>query len=251
MSSFGYPNESNLVLEKSSELLEHPENGQSAAKLLFKELKEDSNYLIYNDGRVYSKKVNRFLKGKIDNSGYQVYCLRFSNGDKMLYAHRLVAEAFLENPLKLPYVHHKDENKINNNVDNLEWISSKDNYQDYLGSHQLKKRTPKYFEKNLEGEVWKVFEKNTLYSISNKGRIRNNRTNRLLKFDTSHGGYCRVMLNDRKRYMVHRLVYCCFNNDFDLEGYVIDHIDSNRSNNCLENLEKVTISENNKRRFND
>ena len=38
----------------------------------FRELKEDSNYLIYNDGRLFSKKVNRFLKGKIDNVGYRV-----------------------------------------------------------------------------------------------------------------------------------------------------------------------------------
>lgn len=251
MSSFGCPNRSNSVLEKSSELLEHPKKGQSAAKLLFKVLKEDSDYLIYSDGRIYSKKVKRFLKGKIDNSGYQVYRLALPEGAKMLYAHRLVAENFLENSLNLPYVHHKDENKLNNNVDNLEWISSKDNYEEYLKTHKLKERKPKYFEKNLEGEVWKVLQENTLYSISNKGRVRNNRTNRLLKFDVSHGGYQRVMLNTRKRYMVHRLVYCCFNNDFDLEGYVIDHKDSNRSNNCLENLEKVTISENNKRRFND
>lgn len=250
MSSFGCPNKSNFVLEKSSELLEHPEQGQSAAKL-FKPLKEDSNYLVYSDGQVYSKKVKRFLKGKIDNSGYQVYSLIINGKQKMLYAHRLVAETFLENPKNLPYVHHKDENRLNNNIENLEWISSQDNYKDFLKNHELKKRTPKYFNKDLEGETWKIFPENTLYSVSNKGRVRNNQTNRLLKFDISHGGYQRVMLNTRKRYMVHRLVYCCFNNDFDLEGYVIDHKDSNRSNNCLENLEKVTISENNKRRFND
>ena len=38
--------------------------------LAFKPLKEDENYLIYSNGDLYSKKVNRFLKGKIDNVGY-------------------------------------------------------------------------------------------------------------------------------------------------------------------------------------
>ena len=246
-----HPNEGNFVLEKSRELLETPEQGQSAAKLLFKEFKLNPNYLIYSDGRVFSISLKKFLEGKIDNSGYQAYNLRIEGESKMFYAHRLVAETFLQNPNNLPYVHHKDENRLNNNLDNLEWISSKDNYQDYLKNHNLKARKPKYFEKNLEGEIWKIVPENTLYSISNKGRVRNNRTNRLLKFDTSHGGYQRVMLNTRKRYLVHRLVYSCFTNDYDLDNYVIDHIDSNKSNNNLENLQKLTITENNKRRFND
>jgi hypothetical protein len=36
----------------------------------FKPLKEDNDYLIYSDGRLYSKKANRFLSGKVDNVGY-------------------------------------------------------------------------------------------------------------------------------------------------------------------------------------
>ncbi len=42
-------------------LLETPEEGQSVAKLTFKELKEDNDYLIYEDGRLFSRKRNRFL----------------------------------------------------------------------------------------------------------------------------------------------------------------------------------------------
>jgi hypothetical protein len=43
----------------------------------------------------------------------------------MLYAHRLVAEYFIPNPNNYEYVHHKDENRLNNDVSNLEWVSAK------------------------------------------------------------------------------------------------------------------------------
>lgn len=249
---------SNNDLEISPKVLGTPLNGQSAAKLEeFKELKEDSDYLIYNDGRLYSKKTNRFLKGKIDNVGYQVYSLAIKNEltgkkSKMLYAHRLVAEYFISNPDNLPIVNHKDENKLNNKVENLEWTTYAANSQKHLeiNPNCRKNIKARYKLEDLEGEEWKEIIQNPLYSVSNKGRVINNRTNRLLALDNCQK-YVRVSFNDRKHYYVHRLVYCTFNNDYDLEGYVIDHIDSNTRNNTLENLQKITISENNSRRFND
>ena len=96
--------------------------------LAYKQLKEDSDYLIYNDGRLFSKKMNRFLKGKIDNTGYHIYALAINDKlsvskrklSKMVYAHRLVAQYFIPNPNNLPYIHHIDENKLNNHVSNLQ-----------------------------------------------------------------------------------------------------------------------------------
>lgn len=97
-----------------------------------------------------------------------------------------------------------------------------------------------------------VFQLNTLYSVSSKGRIRNNKTNRILHLDESQK-YTRVSLNDKKHYYLHRMVYCTFNNDFDLDGFIIDHIDSNPRNNNLENLQKITQQQNclKQKRFND
>lgn len=243
------PNISNDILEKPCELRETPNEGQSAAK----PLKEDSDYLIYNDGRLYSKKANRFLKGKIDNVGYQVYRLAIKNEltgkiGKMLYAHRLVAEYFIPNPNNLPYVHHKDENKLNNSVNNLEWVTPSENSNHYLELNGRKVNKTRYLLENLPGEEWLIIQQNPMYSISNKGRIINNKTKRLLAIDSCQK-YLRVSFNDKKHYYIHRLVYCTFHNDYDLNGYVIDHIDKNLKNNCLENLEKVTSSENNYRRF--
>ena len=83
------------------------------------------------------------------------------------------------------------------------------------------------------------------------GRVKNNSTNKILKID-EHQKYCRVQLmvnGQKKHYYIHPLVWSTFNNDYDYEGFVIDHLDSNPKNNNLLNLEKVTHSENNKRRF--
>lgn len=227
---------------------------------VYKQLKEDSDYLIYNDGRLFSKKTNRFLKGKIDNVGYQVYSLAIGDNlstsgrkiGKMMYAHRLVAEYFLPNPNNLPYVHHRDENKLNNNVDNLEWISSSDNYLEHLKNNPRIVQKAKYYISDLSNEEWMIFPLNEMYSISNLGRVRNNRTNRLLVIDT-HQTYNRVSLNDKKHYYIHRMVYCTFNNDFDLNGFIIDHKDGNPKNNNLNNLQKITQQENclKQKRFND
>lgn len=227
--------------------------------LAFKPLKEDENYLIYSNGDLYSKKVNRFLKGKVDNVGYKTYALalqerRSKSGkklSKMVYAHRLVAEYFLENPNNYDIVHHKDGNRLNNNVENLEWTNVKEHNQNH-NVNSSRKVTPKYFEKNLPGEQWKVFPLNNLYEVSSYGRVRNIKTNRLLKID-GFQKYQRVSLNDKKHYYLHRMVYCTFNNDFNLEGFIIDHIDNNPKNNKLDNLQKITQQENclKQDRFND
>lgn len=221
-----------------------------------------NDYLVYSDGRVYSKKTNKFLKGKIDNVGYHVYALAIGDArsnasnhklSKMVYAHRLVAELFLPNPNNYPYVHHKDANRLNNDISNLEWVSPEQNMAYHNQSKKTKREyNPRYFEKNLEGEEWMIIPDYPNYSVSSKGRICNNRTNRLLKIDYSQK-YPRISFADRKHFYVHRLVYCTFNNDYNLEGFVIDHIDADPLNCNLENLQKITQSENclKQKRFND
>ncbi len=231
--------------------------------LVFKPLKEDSDYLIQSDGSLQSKKRNRFLTGKIDSVGYRVYALAISNKlsvsgkklGKMVYAHRLVAEYFLPNPDNLPYVHHKDENKLNNSVENLQWVSESENVKAHLEKHEIKRPAPQYYSADLKDETWKIFPENPAYSISSLGRVKNNKTNRLLKIDENQK-QSRIQLCQNKKkihYYIHRLVYCTFANDFNLDGFVIDHIDGNPRNNAFTNLQKITQQENclKQERFND
>lgn len=65
-----------------------------------------------------------------------VFCINQKKQHKL--AHRLVAEAFIPNPNNYTTVNHKDENKLNNCVDNLEWLSVEDNNR-YSNQHMLTK----------------------------------------------------------------------------------------------------------------
>ena len=86
-------------------------------------------YEVSDKGRVRSIKFGkeRILKPGRNNKGYLLVGLR-KNGEKKTYkVHRLVAKTFTPNPDNLPEVNHKDENKENNSVHNLEWCDRKYN----------------------------------------------------------------------------------------------------------------------------
>lgn len=102
----------------------------------FKELIGSRPHPIYKDlyikenGTIYSvKKYNGSIYYVNEMSpsisgGYNIICYNKNNIKKNLFIHRLVAETFIPNPNNYPQVNHKDENKLNNCVDNLEWCDS-------------------------------------------------------------------------------------------------------------------------------
>lgn len=83
----------------------------------------EGHYKISNLGRFYNLLTNYKSKGAIDNTGYR----RVHLNNKSCLLHRLVAEAFIPNPQNKSQVNHIDGNKLNNNVDNLEWCTPKEN----------------------------------------------------------------------------------------------------------------------------
>jgi hypothetical protein len=87
------------------------------------------NYIIYYDGRIYSKKRKIYLKPILINGGY--YSVSLSNNGKGDYKliHRLVAEHFISNPEKLEEVDHIDRDPTNFKSTNLRWVSRLDNQQ--------------------------------------------------------------------------------------------------------------------------
>lgn len=81
-------------------------------------------YAITEDGRVWSYRRNKYLKSTEDKKGYLRVDLYKDKKRSNYKIHRLVAEAFIDNPNNLPQVNHKNENKANNCVDNLEWCDT-------------------------------------------------------------------------------------------------------------------------------
>lgn len=93
-------------------------------------------YQVTDDGRVFSLKSNKFLSPKVDKYGYIAYTLFVSGKARCVTAHRLVALTYINNPDNLPCVNHINENKLDNRVDNLEWVTVKDN--DNHGTRNLR-----------------------------------------------------------------------------------------------------------------
>lgn len=207
-----------------------------------KKIKNYENYFIDEQGNIYNSKTKKYLKGSIGENGYKYYRLSKNNQKKMIYAHRAVAEAFLDNPENLPVVNHKDGNKLNNNIENLEWVSYSENTQHWKDNSDIIFAKREYYDGDLLDEIWKPYSN---YLVSSYGRIRHKTKNNLLKPSLTCG-YYKVRLSKNglvEDVMVHQLVYKLFYGDYK-EGLIIDHIDGNKLNNNINNLRAITQSEN-------
>lgn len=92
----------------------------------------EGRYEVSSFGRIRSLNYNgtgrcEIIKQCDSHNGYLLVCLYDCGVRKSFRVNRIVAEAFIPNPLNLPQVNHKDEDKTNNNIDNLEWCDAKYN----------------------------------------------------------------------------------------------------------------------------
>lgn len=134
-------------------------------------IKSLDRFVVYSGGELKLHK-SKNIKQNPNQQGYLTMTLSKNNCKKSFRVNRLVAETFIPNPLNLPQVNHKDENKLNNNVENLEWctakyncnygnrgikISSKIDYKKIAEINKLK-QSKKVFQYDLNNNLLKVWK---------------------------------------------------------------------------------------------
>jgi hypothetical protein len=261
-----------------------------------------SKYKITKDGKIWSISRNRFLNIKITN-GYENITLC----DKTYSIHRLVALTFIKVPEKYNnfntddlIVNHIDCNKLNNNLNNLEWLTQKENVNHHGKDTSHKKKIIQLdlnnniinkFDslieasektginkssiskvlcgKNTRSGIYKwdydniledlnILEKDNNiksciitdypnYKIYSDGRVYGLVRNKFLSPVKEASGYSYVTLinnNIKKNCKIHILVAKAFIKNDNLLKNQVNHINKNRSDNNVANLEWVTCSEN-------
>lgn len=118
-------------------------------------------YYVSNLGKIKDNK-GIIRKTYINNKGYECITLRFQRNKYHHLIHRLVAEYFIPNPENYAQVNHIDCNKLNNKVNNLEWINQKNNYRHGKDHFLYSKNEDHYFSK-LSNEDVKMI--NNLYRL--------------------------------------------------------------------------------------
>lgn len=161
-------------------------------KEIWKDIPEyEGLYQASNWGRIKSlprKTKNRFQTGMIKKQtlrtgGYFYINLCDKNHNNKLYTvHRIVALTFIPNPNNYPCINHKDGNKQNNYVENLEWCTYSHNEKHAYRNNLKKPNSIKINQYNLKGEYIKTWnsikEANTFYKTSHIGECCNNNSKR-------------------------------------------------------------------------
>lgn len=282
---------------------------------IWKEITNFSKYEISNYGNVKNKDTQKILQPSI-KSGYLCLSLTNNNGiRKSVKIHRLVALNFIPNPENKATVNHINHNKLDNNINNLEWMTTteqnrhkrkckkeilelvssravwrldKDTNEKLELYQTIKKASKWVFDNNLtkvnyndksrhistkivavsqkkrasafgykweydnsneniyENEIWKDIPSEIIngvngYKISNYGRLKNHK-GRISVGSNHSSGYLWVSIAP-KQYLLHRLVAKVFIPNPENKEQV-NHIDGNKKNACVSNLEWCYNKEN-------
>ena len=143
-------------------------------------------YKISNQGRVKNPQ-GKILGGSTHKDSYRFVTIK----GKQIPIHRIVAENFIENKYDKPFVNHKDGNKMNNSVDNLEWVTQQENIQ-HSYKNKLQPSTVKTYKGKFTDE-----QRQQIKDEYNNTDI--SRRQLALKYNVSHTCICDI-INDKYKY---------------------------------------------------
>lgn len=114
-------------------------------------------YQVSNTGKVRDLK-NHIKPVYKNNKGYECLSLYYNGKTYHPTVHRLVAKAFIPNPNNYDQINHKDCNKENNSVENLEWCNRRYNYDEGMKTFQYSKNEEHYFAKLKNSDIPIIYE---------------------------------------------------------------------------------------------
>ena len=146
-----------------------------------------TEYLIYEDGRVWSKKSNKFLKPGTNREGYKHVILYKEGKTKDHRIHRLVAEHYIPNRENKPCVDHINRIKTDNRIQNLRWATHSENQRNTIKQNN-----------NTSGHKYISYNKRDKYWSFTKS-INNKRTQKYFKTKTDALCYKFIMMLKNNR----------------------------------------------------
>ena len=205
------------------------------------------NYGCSTDGYIINSMRLVPRKGRLNLAGYLNTGVYNQNGKKIYQTHRFIWESINQQIIPDGYqIHHINNDKQDNSIENLMLVTRQQNMI-YANNERCGKTISKKQNVSIKCETFNYHPIYTNYGANKFGQIYNKKTNRCSIGNLQSCGYFIITLsqNDlpKKTVVVHRFVYECYNGNIP-DGMQINHIDSNRQNNCINNLEVVTQLEN-------
>jgi len=212
-------------------------------------------YYVSNYGKIFNKNKTK-LDGHKNIEGYVFVRLIQNNKSVLFRVHRLVCGVFNGNPYEdKNIVDHINRKRDDNRAINLRWVNYQENNSNKTNSN-LDKNCDVinyYSSLNKKDEIFKTIVNSNYgnfinYSVSNYGRIKNNKTNKMLIPKITEGYLNISLINNENRINIpiHRLVCEFFNEKTnDNNDNVVNHINEIKHDNYYKNLEWVSAKKNN------